>query len=305
MKISLSLAFFTAFALFGSSSGGQVQVLEDFFDAEECENFRQASADVDLMENYNGRRQGVADLPLAIARRMHEALGKKDCVSFDDDKIPVVTSLISKTTTVHKDHHRDGHLAAEQVGFVFLNDNEDASFVHGNEQVPVRSGNMVAFQGDIPHNTVVRSGNVQLLGPFALSSFQPVGEPSESICEQEDCIDCGCCPDENGFPGGEFVCECEKPRPKGGRRLERTNERRTKGGEECSAREGIMSFCPFVPSLRRDRRRRNAAKATGNISRKDLEDKVAAYEEKIKAMDEKIGRLLLTFVPDELRKEFE
>jgi hypothetical protein len=49
---------------------------------------------------------------------------------------------------------------------VFLNDNEDAFFKHGEEQVPVVAGNLVSFPGDVPHSTTVNSGEVYLLGPF-------------------------------------------------------------------------------------------------------------------------------------------
>ena len=115
--------------------------------------------------------------------------------------------LISKTTKVHQDHHLDGKLATEQVGFVFLNDNDEATFVHGDEKVLVKSGRMVAFQGDVPHNMVIHSGNVKLLGPFALSSFQAVGTPvCPNNAEDGPCPDCEDCLSETDKDC--FSCKC-------------------------------------------------------------------------------------------------
>jgi hypothetical protein len=49
---------------------------------------------------------------------------------------------------------------------VFLNDNDDVFFKHEEEQVPVVAGSLVTFPGDVPHSTIVNSGEVYLLGPF-------------------------------------------------------------------------------------------------------------------------------------------
>jgi hypothetical protein len=59
------------------------------------------------------------------------------------------------------------------VRFVFLNDNDDAFFKHGEEQVPVVAGNLVTFPGDVPHSTIVNSDEVYLLGPFD-ERFNPI-----------------------------------------------------------------------------------------------------------------------------------
>jgi hypothetical protein len=37
---------------------------------------------------------------------------------------------------------------------------------HGEEQVPVVAVDLVSFPGDVPHSTIVNSGEVYLLGPF-------------------------------------------------------------------------------------------------------------------------------------------
>lgn len=56
-----------------------------------------------------------------------------------------------------------------KTGFVFLSDEKDAYFVHGDVHVPVKQGALVTFQGSEEHYTVIPPGKtVQILGPFAM-----------------------------------------------------------------------------------------------------------------------------------------
>lgn len=90
-----------------------------------------------------------------------------------------------------------GVVVTNQVAFIFLEDNPDATFLHGHHDddgdgddvaasasaalgasgggtsavrttVPVIAGNLVTFPGNVNHFTVVSKGEVKLLGPFQL-----------------------------------------------------------------------------------------------------------------------------------------
>ena len=60
-------------------------------------------------------------------------------------------SSIIRTTHLHQDHFLDTgkplRIQDVKVGFVFLEDNEDALFIHGNERFSVEMGKFVAFDG--------------------------------------------------------------------------------------------------------------------------------------------------------------
>lgn len=101
----------------------------------------------------------------------------------------IMTKMITSTTPLHYDRHRStgGILGCDpkthvnatvegEVGFVFLNSNENAMFVHHRDgRVPVVSGSLVTFDGNIPHHTIISEGVVQLAGPFHLQTMQYIG----------------------------------------------------------------------------------------------------------------------------------
>jgi len=186
MKIAAAIVLFLLGTL-SVAAGDPLEVIEDVFSPEECKELRNKPSDLDLTlkTHHSGRHQGKVDLPLSFIRRLQEApsnlFGSTDEVG-GQETLTVTTSFITNSTNRHKDHTRDGVLVKEPVGFLFLNDNPDASFIHGTSpSVPVKAGTMVTFRGDVPHHTVVRNGIVRLLGPFAMSSFQPVGAPESTI----------------------------------------------------------------------------------------------------------------------------
>ena len=85
-----------------------------------------------------------------------------------------------KSSAVHRDHytaaslssdHRSPPLVREDrdVVFVLLNTNKDAYFQHGDTSVPIKEGSLVHFNGRVPHNTVIKSGTVEMIGPFELN----------------------------------------------------------------------------------------------------------------------------------------
>jgi hypothetical protein len=157
-------------------------VVPNLLDKEECEHFGSQldtlvkNGASNVAQRIASRMHGSARVSSDILQRIRDATGKEDCANQDEDHVTIPTSLITASTVRHVDRHReDGTIADEQVAFVFLNDNKDASFVIGDEKVPVISGNMIMFNGNVEHNTVVKSGVVRLLGPFAVSSFKAVG----------------------------------------------------------------------------------------------------------------------------------
>jgi hypothetical protein len=60
----------------------------------------------------------------------------------------------------------------DMVGFIFGNTNDDAYFEtdDGELCVPAVKGTLLSFDGSIPHRTVMKSGHIELIGPFLLSS---------------------------------------------------------------------------------------------------------------------------------------
>ena len=140
--------------------------------------------------------------------------------STDTQQQLVPTRVIRDTTRSHQDRFRDDThgLVEDDVVFIFLNTNTDATFVHGNDSTAVAAGTMVRFRGDVPHHTVVNKGFVRLVGPFHAASLKPVGSTcsftfgncdacSQSCCNaipecvfdstEDDCIDNPVCSSTN------------------------------------------------------------------------------------------------------------
>ena len=93
----------------------------------------------------------------------------------------VQTLRLTKTSPWHTDSEMDGPQTQKrtpskkdelQVGLFFSNTNEDAYFEtkDGDLCIPVVEGNFVSFDGRMPHRTVVKSGHIDMVGPFSLSS---------------------------------------------------------------------------------------------------------------------------------------
>ena len=80
-----------------------------------------------------------------------------------------VTKILPGNTLLHEDRHLEEiSIVSEKVGFIVLNDNPSAVFVHGDTEIPLKRGTLVAFDGNTLHQTKVKSGVVDLAGPFAL-----------------------------------------------------------------------------------------------------------------------------------------
>ena len=83
------------------------------------------------------------------------------------------TRILTHTSPVHSDHVPETGQVVDgdrNVAFVMLNSNPDAYFQHGETSVPIVEGSLVSFDGRTPHNTVVNSGYVHILGPFQMGA---------------------------------------------------------------------------------------------------------------------------------------
>eukprot|EP00978_Attheya_sp_CCMP212_P021561 scaffold63092_cov45-Attheya_sp.AAC.1 len=117
-----------------------------------------------------------------------------------------------------------------------MNTNEDAYFDHGDTSVPIVEGSLVHFQGGKPHNTVVNSGFVNMLGPFDIMGFKSVGNGNSNSCNN----DARCCDEDDcdnvhvydicvhvcvELPSAFDDCECHAGDDRISRTLEKTNSR--------------------------------------------------------------------------------
>jgi hypothetical protein len=139
-------------------------------------------------DNDDSRKTGEAFLSPQGIKKIREAVGGLVASSgtTGGGGATVQAMLISKTTPVHCDSHWDSERtpmsADERTGFVVLSSDHDAYFQHGDAMVPLVQGDLVTFEGSIEHNTVVKSGNVLLAGPFDLTTFANVGRRTPGPC---------------------------------------------------------------------------------------------------------------------------
>ena len=97
----------------------------------------------------------------------------------------VQTKRFTETSPLHRDYYfnEQGVLQSivgedGNVGFIFGNTNEDAHFetdADGGLCFSVVEGTFMSFDGSIPHQTIVKSGHVEVIGPFLLSSKALIG----------------------------------------------------------------------------------------------------------------------------------
>ena len=129
---------------------------------------------------------------IGIAEDLYEKL--RDPSLARDGKLDVPISRVLETTRPHRDRYHgddalgvpEGALVDEEVTVLFLNDNQGASFVYGNEKVPVKCGTKVTFNGGHTHNTeLLAGGTVKFLGPITVGSGLRSGS-YDGQCENPD-----------------------------------------------------------------------------------------------------------------------
>eukprot|EP00591_Stephanopyxis_turris_P008380 CAMPEP_0195510812 /NCGR_PEP_ID=MMETSP0794_2-20130614/3348_1 /TAXON_ID=515487 /ORGANISM="Stephanopyxis turris, Strain CCMP 815" /LENGTH=317 /DNA_ID=CAMNT_0040638303 /DNA_START=39 /DNA_END=989 /DNA_ORIENTATION=+ len=187
-----------------------------------CENFH---------SDNHGRNFGVTSVGRIVANKLKLAAGLSPFsphLDFSplqnvDDSIRTICSVLVSTTNRHTDHlstmpgicDDPDHFRYRAVdsetrtAFVFLEDNPNAFFNHGEKSVPVTKGNMVIFDGRIPHHTVVNKGKVKLLGPFDPKTFRLIitcvggGNPCAIDAQ---CASNTCCTDNTCAPNPTPTC---------------------------------------------------------------------------------------------------
>ena len=125
-----------------------------------------------------GKLRGKARVSRSLINSVNDVFHLPGMNAMEYDEATLFnTQVIDATTDKHVDSYLvpDGerHLVEndKRVAFVFLNTNQDAHFVHDDVSVPVVEGTLVHFNGAIPHQTIVNSGVVQLLGPIYSNDF--------------------------------------------------------------------------------------------------------------------------------------
>jgi hypothetical protein len=193
----LLTTFLYAIAITGAIVTAEILVVEDFLtDETEIQTF----LDTPLQAPKGNVRNGFAMMKPALVRRVLDAAGvpfsvdlmheTRECktpslvdvdtmlIEQEEGTIIQTRSIFEGATPVHKDRFwKDQSVVQDKVGFIFLNENKDAAFVHGGVHVQPKKGSLVVFEGHIPHQTFVRLGEVNLAGPFHLSpSMDFVGD---------------------------------------------------------------------------------------------------------------------------------
>jgi hypothetical protein len=175
--------------------GAGLQVIDNFLvDTMEIEGFLDAASSEDEVDEWTSREgcalAYISQAPVgpSFFGRILQALSPNLTSSCEynesyghDDGFNATTTLASiashiRVKTIHQGatplHHdclfHDRTMVEDYVGFIFLNDNDQASFVHGSNSVTPQKGRLVVFEGNVPHQTIVRSGKVNLAGPFRL-----------------------------------------------------------------------------------------------------------------------------------------
>ena len=238
------------------ASAASIKTYPNFFSAEEVEQFA-SSVDVDKGGNWYTAKQGrsVITLDAAISRRLRDATGTATTAEEQRQyrrSIPV--TKIMGSTEPHVDMHIDsGEPVEGEVAFVFLNDNSDATFVHGSTEIAAEAGKLVVFDGDVPHNTQISRGTLALAGPIHLRSLTAVAACVRSCETDSDCSSdlstpvCDC----NGPDASCGVSRLLEQRSQFLRKLEVVHEREVSAEEEMETSDGHAADINFDALNRR------------------------------------------------------
>ncbi|GMI52964.1 hypothetical protein ScalyP_jg70 [Parmales sp. scaly parma] len=148
----------------------------------------------------------------------------------------IQTRVMTASSALHSDRYVNGDMRGgplnERVSFLILNDNSQAKFLHGENEVPIKKGSLVTFDGNVKHRTIIDQGVVNLLGPWAVDTKLSVGfDCADYICPGtckrlslfevydgcSDSSDCGewecCCSDNNDCNLEIPTCPLPSPPP--------------------------------------------------------------------------------------------
>jgi hypothetical protein len=191
-----------------------IQIIKNHHNIKQDEDFFVVKRPIDY--NFN-RQRGVARLSDSYAAKLKVDLGIVFDPSPDSNRLLQIIEF-KETSEPHIDAYPSDHSNNKNqprrivddtlVAFVMLNDNPDAYFNHGETSVPISKGTIIKFPGTIPHNTIVNSGSVKLLGPFDVDTFQGVGLAAAVAADDVEVrivdsdgtpIVCTCCAVNNGM----------------------------------------------------------------------------------------------------------
>jgi hypothetical protein len=183
---SLVTTLLFATSLTGAIVSADIWVVDDFLtDETEVQSF----LDGPRRAPKGNVRNGFAQMKPALVRRILDAAGVPfsmdrpqhtrefqtpflvdDDTMLEEGTVIQTRSILEGSTPVHQDRFwKDHSVVQDKVGFIFLNENKDAMFVHGDVHVQPKKGSLVVFDGHIPHHTIVGRGEVNLAGPFHVS----------------------------------------------------------------------------------------------------------------------------------------
>lgn len=164
-------------------------------------------------ESYeNGRRLlGKAAMSAAFVKKLQRTAGIFPLANIQDDneeEVFIQTTTLTATSERHTDNYLDDDQSPvnSRVGMIFLEDNDEALFDHGDFSIPIKAGTFVDFDSDVAHNSIIRGGQVRALGPFELTTRRSGICPGGSCQTVNDCPDdkdYDCCMEESpaGVPG--------------------------------------------------------------------------------------------------------
>ena len=137
--------------------------------------------------------KGLASVYPSFLKKIEKQIGHGTIhpTALEEAAHQVQTKRFTETTQLHRDSYFNeqglrqgvGESDNGMVGFIFRNTNEDAHFetdADGGFCFPAVEGTFMSFDGSIPHQTIVKSGHVELIGPFLLSSKALFGVGDDS-----------------------------------------------------------------------------------------------------------------------------
>ena len=144
-----------------------------------------SSSDASSNRPYHedGRVYGKASVFPAFIRKMQQVTGKLVNLP-DEDAQAVQTLYLTESSRRHTDVRVNGMAPVDSqdslVAFYVHEAAADSHFETDDDElcIPFVEGSAVYFNGGLPHNSIVKSGAVKLVGPFLLSSLESVGSPA-------------------------------------------------------------------------------------------------------------------------------
>eukprot|EP00984_Skeletonema_dohrnii_P019361 scaffold9217_cov150-Skeletonema_dohrnii-CCMP3373.AAC.7 len=138
-------------------------------------------------QSYDGKVYGKASVFPAFIRKMQQATGRivnlPDGYSFHDHDVQ--TLYLTESSVRHTDVRVEGRTPLEDseeslTAFYVQESTADAYFETDDDElcIPYVEGSAIYFNGGLPHQSIVKSGAVKLVGPFLMSTLESVGGPA-------------------------------------------------------------------------------------------------------------------------------